>query len=165
MYDVTSSVTKTIPDLTINQQNIKQTSTKPITWNLFGRSLANGSSLITYDITMNYASFIPGNAYKFTIILNTNPLIAFSDILINVLSPFVRWTVQIDGQVIFDKNINSTDDLSKNGDSTKFGLTITKSNPVIRITVTVPRPLTNIDFSVDVSLNIDEFNLQLYTIQ
>jgi hypothetical protein len=157
MYDVISSVAKTIPDLTINQQNVKQTSTKPMTWNLLGRKLVNGSSLITFDVTMNYASFIAGNAYQFTTSLKTNPVAAFTDSLVGVTSPFVRWTIQIDGQVVYDKNINTTTDLSFNTDSTTFGLTINNPNPIIRFTVTVPRPLDNVDFSADVSLNIDEF--------
>ena len=66
MVDIKTKHYITVPDLVELKQNIKQTATTPMTWELTGFTVANGSQLITYNVTLDFENFTPGKGYRFT---------------------------------------------------------------------------------------------------
>lgn len=63
MINVGQKVYRTIPDLAPQQQNIQQTANTPLTWQLKGFPLTDGSDLITFSVSIDFSNFTVGNSY------------------------------------------------------------------------------------------------------
>lgn len=157
MLDIKQKIANTVPDMIDLQQNIQQISSSPnLVWKLQGYQNVNASLLINYNIVLKYENFTIGNTYKFTTsILPSAGAITFLAALAGISPPYVRYSILIDGQVIYDTYLD-TAALLTSGLSYTFGLAIATSTPVIAFVVTIPRPTgAGLQFSADVSLRID----------
>lgn len=139
MVEITQKSANTVPDMIDQQQNIQQTSNTPsLVWRLKGRQTINGSLLINYNIGLAYQNFTVGNAYKFTTSILKGDT-TFLAALTGVPTPYVRYTILVNSQVVYDTYLNTTA-LLTDGLTYTFGLAIGTATPNISFVVAVPRP-------------------------
>ena len=144
MTQISTKIYKTIPEFANDAQGIQYSGS---TYNLIGKSLNSGSNTITYDITLNYEGFQAGSTYKIDLNLKTRNNI-WSNALINVPNPYIKWTTFIEDKTIYDVSITSTNnpltfDASSNGLISKsIGVAVTSTTPVVRFLVIIPRPIS-----------------------
>jgi hypothetical protein len=107
--------------------------------------MANGSTTITYNITMNYEGFLSGYTYKVKLSLDQNNgklwLTSFS----NVPIKYIKWTTTIDGKTIADFNITQVAVTSGaptlgSHDIPDIGIAVKSTTPVVNFIITIPRP-------------------------
>lgn len=174
MLDIPSKTYSTVPDLQINQQNVQQTANDPPSFRLDAYPLQNGSSTVTFNVTVKYTGFVVGNAYAIKLALQKNlaSAVTWDVAMTENTIKYVKWTTSLDGKVLHDANLTSATTPSTLGDSTKdVGIVIKTANPVLTFIVTIPRPadasnahappLTTRRFVADLTVEIREYS-QVY---
>lgn len=67
MTNIPTKYYSTVPTMSPSNQDISLTTNSPPTYKLSASSMVNGSSTVTYNITMNYENFVVGNTYAVTL--------------------------------------------------------------------------------------------------
>ena len=142
MNQITTKTYRSIPDFISEGQDIQFTSNIPTSFKLTGKSLENGSSTITYNITLNYEGFLSGYTYKISLGLDQDVTNTWDNAFVNVANKYIKWSTFIEDKTIYDVNISSTIDLSSGTSSKLIGIAVKSTTPVVRFLIIIPRPTT-----------------------
>ncbi len=157
MNQITRKTAVTIPDLVADQQDVRQVSSSPLTWRLTGFTKADASNLITYIVTLTYENFTSGNAYEFVgSFVPQTAANTFDGALTGATTKYFRFTIELDGVVIYDKYVNDTTTAGLNLlvgiVQFRVGSMIKNAKPTIKFTVSHPRPTATAPYPFDALL-------------